>query len=852
MTWIRNFIFIIIFCSSMGAEAKDKATVVSDTAPTLDDYYVSGRAALEDELFEMAQKQFEDFLANDKSSATNERYFEVTSLLMDSLHLQDKDAEYIKFATSLEKKWKKYGRSDEILYWSAVGQSELGEYDKAIKLADKFKKKYSKSRYAGRMLRIRAWCSYKLGDIDDAIKQFSKFSKKYSKEPDNNLNLLEWGKILLDEQRPAEAQFPLERLAKDPATSDAVANQGRYLLAQSFMSQKKWAEAEEVLMNMVKKCELSSVLVVHVWYDLATVQEELGRPDDAIVSLNNVIKSAMDPKNRYKGNLRLGQLYMKKGKIEEGMPLLKSMIAENADAEESESMQLFLAKELLNQGYTEESIKEYQHYLETYTNAVGKAKAYKGKGWGLIELKRYAEAAGSFIKAYELFDSNSDKARSLYKAGDAYYSNKQFTLAKEMYARLLTEFPETKLKAEVLSQLGECSMQLNEPVEAEKYFREIASKYAGNPTAEEALLKIATVKAEQQKWTGAITVFDELMEKYPKSTFYSDALYGKAIANYRTFDFNSALEALDKIISDFPDSGFVEQSYFQRGMCWYWLGQDEKALATCNDFLVKYPESSFVPKVLFWLGKYYYNHSDFEQAENRMISFADKYTTLPLADDALYWAALSAFNRKEYVGSIEHLNHLLKDYPQSEKIALARFAQAEALSMIDKSSAAILLFDEIINKYPDSRLVAPAWGRKGDCQFTLGSDDVKRYKESIESYKIVVGNTDAETDLVLQAEYKIGRSLEKLGETDAAFEHYYNKVVLRYFADKEKGVIHNEASKMWFTRAAFNAADILETKKDLRRVVAILNRIIDAKVGSDELAQERIKKIRSEQWWLFY
>ena len=89
--------------------------------------------------------------------------------------------------------------------------------------------------------------------MNDSIKYFAKFSKKYDKDPENNLNLLEWGKILLDSKKTSEAQLPLERLAKDAATGDAVVNQGRYLLAQSLISQKNWVGAEEVLMNMVKK-----------------------------------------------------------------------------------------------------------------------------------------------------------------------------------------------------------------------------------------------------------------------------------------------------------------------------------------------------------------------------------------------------------------------------------------------------------------------------------------------------------------------------------------------------------------------------------------------------------------------
>ena len=342
------------------------------------------------------------------------------------------------------------------------------------------------------------------------------------------------------------------------------------------------------------------------------------------------------------------------------------------------------------------------------------------------------------------------------------------------------------------------------------------------------------------------------MDKYPETSFYPDALYGKAMANYRMFHFNAALKSLNKIITDFPDSSFAEQAYFQRGICLYWLGQDDKAVQICNDFLKKYPDSAYVPDVLFWLGKYYYNHGDFEEAGKRMSLFAEKYKDLPLADEALYRAALSAFKRKEYMAAIDLVNRLVKDYPKSRQLANARFLQAEALSFIDKPSAAILVFDEIIKEYPDSDLVAAAWGRKGDCQFILGSDNPKRYKESIESYKIAANTSGADLALIMQAEYKIGRSLEKLGRIDDAYEQYYTKVIIRYINDRNKGVEQNEACRMWFVRAALDAADILEEKKDWRQAVKVLGRIVDAGVDTENIARSRIKKIKTEQWWQFY
>ena len=146
--------------------------------------------------------------------------------------------------------------------------------------------------------------------------------------------------------------------------------------------------------------------------------------------------------------------------------------------------------------------------------------------------------------------------------------------------------------------------------------------------------------------------------------------------------------------------------------------------------------------------------------------------------------------------------------------------------------------------------VRKAWGRKGDCQFTLGTDDPKRYEESIESYSVVAQDAGASTDLVYQAEFKIGRSQEKLGKTREAFEQYYARVMIRFLDECERGLQHSEATKTWFTLASFKAADIMEGQQDWGKVVTILERVLEAGVPA-ELEQEirqRIKKIKSEHW----
>jgi hypothetical protein len=133
----------------------------------------------------------------------------------------------------------------------------------------------------------------------------------------------------------------------------------------------------------------------------------------------------------------------------------------------------------------------------------------------------------------------------------------------------------------------------------------------------------------------------------------------------------------------------------------------------------------------------------------------------------------------------------------------------------------------------------------------LGSEDPPRLAEAMRSFDVVAGSANAPLDLVLQAEYKIGRCLEKRGQSNDAIEQYYAKVVLRFLQSRERGVPVTESAKTWFTRAAFTLADIFETRKEWRQAVSILERVTAAGIPVPEETRERIRKIRADYWWLF-
>ncbi len=218
----------------------------------------------------------------------------------------------------------------------------------------------------------------------------------------------------------------------------------------------------------------------------------------------------------------------------------------------------------------------------------------------------------------------------------------------------------------------------------------------------------------------------------------------------------------------------------------------------------------------------------------------------PRAADALYWAGRAATARRAYLAANEHYNALMARYADSPRLAETLLAQGDVLSELGQFAAAILAFNEVILKFSQQPEAMIAWGRKGDCQYTLGQGNPGRYEEALLSYRTLLDFAGAPVDLRLQAAYKIGRCLEKMGRAAAALDRYM-EVVYSFLQETQPP---DEAS-VWFTRAAFGAAALQEGAGHWREAVGIYRRVADSGEASAPEARDRMERIRKEHWVLF-
>ncbi len=809
-----------------------------------------GDMALEDGFASVAESAFSDVLKS--SPAADSSVFTAKRGLLQSLLMQHKYDALLKRVSELvsEKKMEQNAAA----YWKAAVFFDQHKYTDAVSTVACVETNLPSGLLGESALRMLAVARLKSGDVPGAVKSFSLFSKTYPESSQEMAVRLDWGKALIFQSKFRDALDVLRPLLS--GGNKLIASEARYWTGKVLLQLKEREKGLSTLEELATEKELPESLRVNTVLSIIAARNMLEKTRDSaaverdIKQLEDLNSQIKDVGLRRKVSAALCRLLLVTGRVDEAVSRIKEYIKEKADISAAE-LQLQLGERLLADKRFKDAVTVYQHYFEIFDTSDGYAKARLGSGWALLGVGRYAEGAVAFEKAYALFEDKEHKRVCLYKMGDAYLLNGQYKLAIDTYEKFLNQYPESIYRAKALFNVGVCLELQDKPKEAKRAFEVVVDRCPESLQAREALLRIGGILEMEGDWKAVEKLYDRVMKRYPNDAVFVKALYGRGLARYHLWN-PKALDDFEQIINKYKPSQEVERSYFMRAMCLYRLGRDQEAFGLCENFMKQYKHSELAPQVRFWIGRFAYNTGDYKRAAKEFEAFVKAYPKDKLADSALYRAGMTALKLKEYVKAIELFGRLVKEYPDSRHGAEARFYQADAMTELGKFSGAILVYDELIKEFPESYLVPTAWGRKGDCQFTLGAEHPERYKEALNSYRVVTHSPQSRKDDILQAEYKIGRCMEKMSKKQEALKIYYSKVMLPFLLDRKKGVPISESEKVWFTRAAMGASDIVTEQKDWRQLIRILNRIVEADVAISADAKKKIKSIESEKWWLFY
>lgn len=828
----RRICWVLLFCFA-----------VPWIASAADDDLVTARNAVHDTLYDVAVTHAENHLKSVRTRPAEG--VEALQLLLQALAELHQYDQVLKRMETWSAVIKAAPEAEVFVFWRALGLLGIGKPRECIATAEAALERKLSPDNADALQRLVARARLSLGDAPAALSLYDEVDKRTTNNTTRAENLLEWADALEKVGRVGDALGVLMRQVELKVTGP-VTDEGRLAYGRLLARQQRVSDAEEVLRVLTQNKSAAEFHRVQAWVEISRLALEGGRTNDALTAARAADELAARPESCKLAAFWLSDLLLASpATMDEGVTRMKTHVRASTltDAHVAAAAQLRLAEALLRQARYAAAANEYRMFLETFSDdRAREVAALEGLGAALFHTNRFGEAAGNFQKAHDRATNDLRRAACLFQAGDALHAAGQFRQAADTYRRVYTAYPQAPQMPRAMFQTADSLERAGDSDGAQTAFALTAQRCGQSDIAVLALLRLAALQAGRKLVDQAIETYSQVLRLATNAAPRCQALMGRGRTHALAYHYDVALADFKAAAETHPV--LRDEAEFEQTACLYQLDRYEEARTAAATFITIFTNSPQLPNMVLLLAKKDYNRNRHEDASRRFLQYADTWPQGAWADGALLFAGRAELLRANYTNTVGLMSRLQHDYKQSRLFAESRFVQGEALYSLSRYDEAALVFDEIISRYPDSDAVTQAWARKGDCHFALGSETPTRYDEAMRAYREVLGRRDTTPETILQAEYQIGRCLEKKQQVDAAIDQYYSHVVLRYLDDRQKGVYYAEASSELFVQAGIRAAKLLAQKQEIDKAERILNRVIQSNVPGREDAQQQLQRLR--------
>jgi TolA-binding protein len=814
--------------------------------------YRIAQAAYNDGIYDLAERQLAEFLQKFPDS---ERADAVALQLAQAQLNQGKWRDAVRTLQDALARWPAEKRPDGFRFWLGEALLRGEKYAEAEARYTEVLEKFPRSAYRTQAHYGSALAQFKQSKFDDAAETLQRLVKLGPKgELAEETELLR-GQIELARERFEQADGVFEAtIKKFPATrtfyrahiwlAESLARRGQFdealkgyaVVVDAFKSKPAAAKTEK---------RVDAQLAAEAWYGMGWVHWQQQNFDPAAAAFSSALTVAQTPELKRDALLKLGEAYVRAGKLADGVAKLKAFLQANPADPIADEVQMTVADLLFGNGEFAAALPEYARLISQHPQSALRAKANFYAGACADKLSQPNDALKFFQQAFESA-GQTDTAmaeQALFKLGDVQFGLGRFTDAINSYQRLISSYPASQLIDHALFQLGQSYQRTRNAEAAAVTYESLVEQFPHSVYAPEAQFQVGLIEVGLGNEEQARAAFTAVVEKFSPGEWADRAALANGESFYREGKYDEAIATFEKLIAAGLGTDLGERAFYNRGWCYLQQGQADKTLAEFTEFLKKFPQSQLAADVQFWVADYYMKQRDYIRSQENYQALVRDHPKSKLAETAQYYAARSAYARQDYKAAIELYEALLKTFPQSGWRCDARFGQGDALTELGQFDDALLVFDSLIKEFPDCYLLCEAQGRKGDCQFTLA-----RFEDAGISYRnALTCAREADPATRYQIHYKIGQSQEKAGKLADAFEQYA-KPLYESLAVPDPTA---PRERFWTCKAGLAAAGIKEQQQQWREAIKLYERLLDLCPDLKPLVEERIRKLRVEHLILF-
>jgi TolA-binding protein len=475
------------------------------------------------------------------------------------------------------------------------------------------------------------------------------------------------------------------------------------------------------------------------------------------------------------------------------------------------------------------SVDLYHQFETNYPKHEMLPQALLGEAWTLFnqnDLKTFKEVIQKVRTRFA--DNPAASVDALFLTGQIMMMEKDYAGACEVY-REVAKHRDNPRASESLFRIAACYQLLGHHENATTAYREFLSIYPNDKLAEQAQFALIQVLAERHQFDQVDLESKEFHKKYPNSPFVSDALFLQAEALFGLGQFQNALDRFRNFVVSNKNPQLLEIADFRIAACYDGLHGFDKARDGFLAFLQQHPNAKRTPDALFHLGRCYFNisqeASDSKVVQANLANAIKVYTMFPTGGlmpkvtfQLGYLYAYRAARDTDQTGklastadfemAVASFQELVNRWPDNRLVPEALYQIARNQFALSKFDAAVAAYQQLVGRFPDHDLASFAAYEIADCyaRENKPAEMVAALRNFVKRYPhhARVGN----------ALYTVASQLEGEKKPDEAIAEYRNVISHAAAASSLTDNLHDAA-----VASELHIASILENRGNFSKTV---------------------------------
>jgi tetratricopeptide (TPR) repeat protein len=233
--------------------------------------------------------------------------------------------------------------------------------------------------------------------------------------------------------------------------------------------------------------------------------------------------------------------------------------------------------------------------------------------------------------------------------------------------------------------------------------------------------------------------------------------------------------------------------------------------------------------------------SAFDLSQQALVTLAQTYPSSVLAPQALFEAAVYAEQRGPdyFADSIRLQNELSDQYASNPLVFSARLRQGDLLRQMNDFAAAQVVYENLINRYPDHPRRYVAELSRADCLLALAKTSAAQLQDVALALERLIDLPNLPFAVQVEIGYKWGFALVQRGAISEAIE-VYSMMMGRFLLESERVNELGSPGRYWISRILLELGTALESQAKIADARQVYRKMIAYDLLGSQIAQSKL------------